>query len=498
MSERTIGYDKEARHQTAMVSLNDDSLPTASSFPEEKDEELRSVESSEAVDEEPNLSRTTPKISEMTPHTLPQHVDMHSQPRPFSEGSLPSQQASQILSSCNAATAQTRRRRAQPQHFPSLVATSSSPPSHSNSNLHFLNETIEEESEEEDGNGGLRSSLDAGMAAVRRWIRSRTSSSAASSSLSNDNLNNNYNNFGLGPHQYDPSETEEFLNSSQPHMLMMTRSPPTISEDGTGTYYSGDENYSDCDGLQTDNPRLRSSPRQRALSEPDASRIREVLFQRALNAPQRGGFRRRRNPSSSSSRHSSSRRRSQSETIEMTLSSSPLSSSAADALYTTNRSSIRSSTDDTVLDDTDLVELNIGTAEPTTSPVADHMVPVSGVEMAPHRSDSQAVAGGDSSGPLNISVDSGGNGGGDDNGESTQQARARWIAINHRFQMIITVVAIIFSLLLFSILVCWVVLTSAYVVSIDKSCDVPLKVSIIFIRSTFHHFGRDETMSSRA
>jgi Ring finger domain len=56
-----------------------------------------------------------------------------------------------------------------------------------------------------------------------------------------------------------------------------------------------------------------------------------------------------------------------------------------------------------------------------------------------------------------------------------RQARIRWIRINRRFQLVITVVALLFSLLLFSILICWVVLTSAYVVSFDKSCDVPLK-----------------------
>lgn len=55
------------------------------------------------------------------------------------------------------------------------------------------------------------------------------------------------------------------------------------------------------------------------------------------------------------------------------------------------------------------------------------------------------------------------------------RARIRWIRINRRFQIVITVVALIFTLLLFSILVGWVVFTSAYVVSFDKSCDVPLK-----------------------
>ncbi|KAL7576391.1 hypothetical protein ACA910_018198 [Epithemia clementina (nom. ined.)] len=54
-------------------------------------------------------------------------------------------------------------------------------------------------------------------------------------------------------------------------------------------------------------------------------------------------------------------------------------------------------------------------------------------------------------------------------------ARMRWIRINRRFQFVITVVALIFSLLLFAILICWVVLTSAFVLAFDKSCDVPLK-----------------------
>jgi hypothetical protein len=56
-------------------------------------------------------------------------------------------------------------------------------------------------------------------------------------------------------------------------------------------------------------------------------------------------------------------------------------------------------------------------------------------------------------------------------------ARIRWIQINRRFQFVITVVALLFSFLLVGILICWVCLTSAYVISFDKSCDVPLKVS---------------------
>ena len=60
--------------------------------------------------------------------------------------------------------------------------------------------------------------------------------------------------------------------------------------------------------------------------------------------------------------------------------------------------------------------------------------------------------------------------------DPNRQARIRWVRINRRFQLTITIVALIFSFLLFAILVCWVGLTSAYVVAIDKRCDVPLKL----------------------
>jgi hypothetical protein len=56
-----------------------------------------------------------------------------------------------------------------------------------------------------------------------------------------------------------------------------------------------------------------------------------------------------------------------------------------------------------------------------------------------------------------------------------RDARLRWIRINRRFQVVITVVALGFSVVLFAILLCWVVLTSTYVVSLDKPCDVNLK-----------------------
>ena len=64
----------------------------------------------------------------------------------------------------------------------------------------------------------------------------------------------------------------------------------------------------------------------------------------------------------------------------------------------------------------------------------------------------------------------------DNNFDPNRQARTRWVQINRRFQLTITIVALIFSFLLFAILVCWVAMTSAYVVAIEKKCDVRLKL----------------------
>ena len=59
--------------------------------------------------------------------------------------------------------------------------------------------------------------------------------------------------------------------------------------------------------------------------------------------------------------------------------------------------------------------------------------------------------------------------------ELERSARVRWIRINRQFQMVITLVALIFSLLLLAILTCWVVLTVSYALSWNQDCDVPLK-----------------------
>jgi hypothetical protein len=52
--------------------------------------------------------------------------------------------------------------------------------------------------------------------------------------------------------------------------------------------------------------------------------------------------------------------------------------------------------------------------------------------------------------------------------DPNRRARSRWIRINRRFQFTINLVALLFSLLLFTILVCWVLLITAYVISLEK------------------------------
>eukprot|EP00804_Cyclotella_cryptica_P014135 CCRYP_005568-RB/>CCRYP_005568-RB protein AED:0.01 eAED:0.01 QI:163/1/1/1/1/1/3/362/790 len=63
----------------------------------------------------------------------------------------------------------------------------------------------------------------------------------------------------------------------------------------------------------------------------------------------------------------------------------------------------------------------------------------------------------------------------DPSSDPNRRARSRWIQINRRFQLTIKIVALLFSLLLFGILVCWVFLITCYVISLDQVCDVPLK-----------------------
>jgi hypothetical protein len=56
-----------------------------------------------------------------------------------------------------------------------------------------------------------------------------------------------------------------------------------------------------------------------------------------------------------------------------------------------------------------------------------------------------------------------------------RDARTRWLQINRRFRCIISSVALAFSFFLVLFLISWVILIATYIISLGKTCDVPLK-----------------------
>lgn len=317
-----------------------------------------------------------------------------------------------------------------------------------------------EEGGEEQG-GGLRASLDAGMASLRRWIRTRGSTPSYTHNASprrfrqaKDRTCEDDDSDLLGNQAFHPVAVADDSGASESGLTIPGSNgalhpshlpqPPTISEGEVDEFLRYHQR----------------SPRQRALSEPDAVRIRDLLFQRALSAPQRNdraAFRRRPPPSASRSgqllRRSRQQRNQANNTIELApIASSRLSSPAAEALYVPGRSTLDRNSE--TLEGGAAPSVEPSTMEGSTSGDVPTM-PRSTANNSHFESPNQ---------PDSFQID------------PSRQARTRWIIINRRFQVVITVVALVFSLLLFAILVSWVVLTSAYVVSIDKSCDVPLKV----------------------
>jgi hypothetical protein len=338
---------------------------------------------------------------------------------------------------------------------PSLATTSSTATTNSsaslrqrNSNTGSRSETIDEEANA----GGLRNSLDAGMARVRRWIRSRSAATVATShGASTPSWTTSSSPLRLR-HTEEPcrrNPEDDYLIDLSREDIMNSSTSSVVDDFATPQHRSSSQRTNRLAPPtimeETEDLQAYHSLRQRALSEPDAVRIRDFLFQRALSAPQRG-FRRRRYPSVRQPRQPRGQR-TRGNSIELTAggavsASSQLSSSAAEVLYAPTRS-LRSATDHS----------NELPAD------ADGGAEISTVDASAQ----------DESGATESATQT------ESDHDSQREARVRWICINRRFQVVITIVALVFSLLLFAILVCWVVLTSAYVVSIDKSCDVPLK-----------------------
>ena len=305
------------------------------------------------------------------------------------------------------------------------------------------NETaVESDARRGSGNNSLRISLDAGMAAVQRWIRSRSGSATTAS---------------------EPSSSGRSVTWSNPRES--TCEVISLSSRSAGINHHGDE---ESFNGQRSNPNVYHPTifeededalgRQRALSESDAMGIRDFL--RTMR--QGGRARRRRGRTGGNAENNNARQ---------------LSSSAAAALHTTTDRTFVTS-DGTGPLSAQTQNMNIPPANflftPSPGPISslrERSVTDGGLDsyryMEPLEMSGPFVVDEASSVSTETSVGTG--------GDSERRARARWIQINRRFQFVITAVALLFSLLLFGILICWVVLTSAYVVSFDRSCDVPLK-----------------------
>ena len=296
-------------------------------------------------------------------------------------------------------------------------------------------------------NNSLRASLDAGMAAVQRWIRSRSSSASSEPSVSSGRS------VTWSNHRESSSEVIS-LSSRSAGLNNSSNIPDEESHAGHRSLSHVHSNHPTTI-FEEDEDALG---RQRALSESDVVRIRDLFWM---------GARRRRGGRSG---HGTENAR-------------QLSSSAAAALYTIGNTSENqpATTDGSAAAGNPSLPASQAQAPPpanflfapaeTPSSLRERSVTDGGLDsfryMEPLEMTGPPAAGETSSVSTDHSEGTG--------GDTERRARARWMQINRRFQFVITAVALLFSLLLFAILICWVVLTSAYVVSFDKSCDVPLK-----------------------
>ena len=366
-------------------------------------------------------------------------------------------------------------------------------------------------------NHSVRNSLDTGMGALRRWIRNRNpqrNTSTADSTATASQPSNNTHSLG------DEDLFALSLIGEDPRTRTLNNTHGDIDifpPFSTSRLNASDRNFPPIVWEEADELDLGSQEmgRRRTFSEPNGNRIRDFLFQRAVSP----GVRRRNN--GRARRQSRSVRRHLPSTAPSSTSpSGALSTTAAAVLFTSAQS--QASTDsiqDQHFSRRGLPQHRYQSPGPTTAPssstgvdsiiavgTTDRSVPTNGIEingdsasistMGYSQPPSNAVSesrpigsspsmrtfeagvleepeqSGESRNQNSNANDVDGNNASD---EVDREARARWVQINQRFQLMVTVVAILFSLLLFSILISWIVLTSAYVVTFDKSCDVPLK-----------------------
>ena len=368
-------------------------------------------------------------------------------------------------------------------------------------------------------NGSLRE-RESRLKSLRRFVRKRGSKKARQTEESNQDRIQNRSTApqSLGDEDMfapgaDPRRAASSDNTQSQHQQYTTQQhqqqsvaeylPPVVWEESSSS--------------ESEQEELTGGRRPRALSEPSGGRLRGFLFPRTA-AP---GVRRR------SSRQSRSVR----QRLPRSSSSSggsrpaPLSTTAAAVLFTSSQSqvSVDSSHEHdssslrhrqphqrhlhpysqqstllstSTLDDSGRANMGVSTIVDRSSMgdtgVGDAMSISSIGNSAMARSDPALLRSDGSTGQQPGSIHqqlhqqpqtSGApeHGGSNDGGENTneldpsREARVRWVRINQRFQLMVTCVAVLFSLLLFGILLSWIVLTSAYVITFERTCDVPLK-----------------------
>ena len=334
----------------------------------------------------------------------------------------------------------------------------------------------------------LRASLDAGMAAISRWARSHAGvagSAAASAAQAG----------GHGPPRSSRAATmqlgEEDLFALANAGADPRRSVSALEEEqrlgGVGSHGLG--GLSGFAPIAEEEEGTGAGGRNRAFSEPDRARVRNFFTRRAAN--NRGGSPPQRSNQSRLFGTTSGTAQIGGDVISH-LSSSTDIASGARTLSTAAMSSslfhsssmppqaaarvISANANRNADDQIDLIERGSATNDDSMEDVLDDS----------SRREANGIS------RENVMVSSSNS---DDRGESgdegndedreprppttradlDRRARRRWVRINQRFQVLITFVALIFSLILFAVLVTWIVMTSSYVVSIDKPCDVPLK-----------------------
>ena len=329
----------------------------------------------------------------------------------------------------------------------------------------------------------LRASLDAGMSTISRWARSHAgiAGSAAASAAQ------------AGGHGPPRSSRAAIMQLGEEDLFALAnagadprRSVSALEEeerqDGVGGYGLG--------GLSVFAPIAEEDEgtsvvgRNRSFSEPDRARVRRFFSRRAINregaSPQQLNQRRFFGTTSGTAQFGGDVISHLSSSTDIasgarTLSTAAMSSSLFHSSSMPPQAAARvigANADRRFDDQIDLIERG---SIPNDGPMVDTF------ESSNREGDDTPP--GDIIVPSN-SFNQGGNEGGEEEGQQPRataranldrQARRRWVRINQRFQVLITFVALIFSLILFAVLVTWIVMTSSYVVSIDKPCDVPLK-----------------------